>query len=218
MLSMPAGTDPLAVRDAARAFAQEVFGDRFDYVFALHTDAPHPHVHLSIRSLGDSGERLNPKKGDLETWRQTFAQALRDRGVEAEATPRRTRGVTRKAERGPLWRMRQRYEGGAGPVPTTLMAAYKDAALAAARGRGDPATWESKILERQARIRGMWRLQSKILSSSKLGEHQALGEACDRYLSLMPDPDTRRLALARELRAVGKDAARKVDGANDRSR
>jgi hypothetical protein len=43
VLSMPANTDPYAVRDAARAFAAETFGERFDYVFALHTDEPHPH-------------------------------------------------------------------------------------------------------------------------------------------------------------------------------
>lgn len=83
MLSMPAGTDPAAIRDAARAFAKEVFADRFDYAFALHTDVEHPHVHLEVRSLGDHGERLNPKKADLDHWRQIFAQALRDRGVEA---------------------------------------------------------------------------------------------------------------------------------------
>lgn len=46
-----------------------------------------------MRALGDHGERLNPRKADLEAWRQAFAQALRDRGVEAEATPRRARGV-----------------------------------------------------------------------------------------------------------------------------
>ncbi|RAV24172.1 hypothetical protein DQE84_17035, partial [Staphylococcus warneri] len=65
MLSMPAGTDATVVRDAARAFAQEVFAERFDYVFALHTDAEHPHVHIAIRSLGDGGVRLNPRKADL---------------------------------------------------------------------------------------------------------------------------------------------------------
>ena len=44
--------------------------------FVLHTDATHPHVHMVVRSLGDRGERLAPKKADLEHWRQVFAQAL----------------------------------------------------------------------------------------------------------------------------------------------
>lgn len=218
MLSMPAGTDPLAVRDAARAFAQEMFGDRFDYVFALHTDAPHPHVHLSIRSLGDNGERLNPKKGDLETWRQAFAEALRDRGVEAEATPRRARGVTRKADRGSIRHMRKRFESGRGTMPNTLRAAYKDAAQAAVRGRGDQAPWETKIVERQARIRAMWRLQSRLFRSSEHGEYRGLGETTDGYVTSMPSPDTQRLALARELRAAGKEVAKDTDGSVDRGR
>lgn len=62
----------------------------------------HLPVHLTVRALGDDGRRLNPKKGDLEFWRQGFAQALRDHGVAAEATPGPARGVTRKAERTPL--------------------------------------------------------------------------------------------------------------------
>lgn len=82
----------------------------------LHTDTPRPHVHLAICSRGHTGERLNPKKADLELWRQTFAQALRDRGVEAEATPRRARGITRKAERTPLRKVRDRQEAGEGPM------------------------------------------------------------------------------------------------------
>ena len=143
MLSMPANTDAAKVRDAARAFAREVFADRFDYVFALHTDAKHPHVHIAVRALGDRGERLNPRKADLETWRQAFAQALRDRGVEAEATPRRARGVTRKAERAPLRRIRDRHEAGRGEPAKVRRAAYGDAAKAAFRGEAAPTPWEA---------------------------------------------------------------------------
>jgi hypothetical protein len=114
ILSMPAGTSEIVVRDAARSFAADMFAGRHDYVFTLHTDTPRPHVHLAVCSRGHGGDRLNPKKADLELWRQTFAQALRDRGVEAEATPRRARGVTRKAERTPLRKIRDRQEAGDG--------------------------------------------------------------------------------------------------------
>ncbi len=37
------------------------------------------------------------KKGDPQIWREGFAKELRARGVEAEATPRATRGVVKKA-------------------------------------------------------------------------------------------------------------------------
>ena len=66
VLSMPQGTDPYAVRDAVRAFALEAFGGRFDYVFALHTDEPHPHarpVHADKQGRLILHTHLLPIKG-----------------------------------------------------------------------------------------------------------------------------------------------------------
>lgn len=142
VLSMPAGTDIVVLRDAARAFAGDMFAGRHDYVFTLHTDTPRPHVHLAICSRGHAGERLNPKKADLELWRQTFAQALRDRGVEAEATPRRARGVTRKAERTLLRKIRERHEAGKGETARVRRSAYQEAAGVALQGRTERTPWE----------------------------------------------------------------------------
>lgn len=45
VLSMPAQTDPLRLRDAARVFARETFGGVHDYVFVLHTDAGRADIH-----------------------------------------------------------------------------------------------------------------------------------------------------------------------------
>ncbi|NGM80165.1 relaxase/mobilization nuclease domain-containing protein [Burkholderia multivorans] len=108
MLSMPPGTDRPAVKNAARAFAQGEFGGRRDYVFAAHEDEAHPHVHIVVLARGYDGRRLNPRKADLQRWRERFAQELRDGGVEANATPRRTRGVTQRYERQAVKRMRAR--------------------------------------------------------------------------------------------------------------
>jgi type IV secretory pathway VirD2 relaxase len=219
MLSMPAGTDPTAVRDAARAFAREVFADRFDYVFALHTDADHPHVHIAVRALGDHGERLNPKKADLEAWRQVFAQALRDRGVEAEATPRRARGVTRKAERAPLRRIRERHEAGQGESARVRRAAYQEAAKAAFQGQAARTPWEARTLNRQAQIRGLYLSQAQILRHSAEPADRALGVRVEAFVWSMPQPDSQRLALARELRAANEKARREQDvNGKDRSR
>src|SRR5690606_1223097 len=49
VLSMPAGTVPFRVEDASRAFAGQVFGERFAWVFVLHDEDRHPHVHLTVR-------------------------------------------------------------------------------------------------------------------------------------------------------------------------
>jgi len=96
LLSMPPGTGRQAVRDAARAFAAEEFGDGRRYVFAAHDDEAHPHVHLTVQVRGSDGKRLNPRKQDLQRWRERFAAQLREHGVEANATRRLTRGETRR--------------------------------------------------------------------------------------------------------------------------
>ena len=212
VLSMPRDTDPTAVRDAARAFARATFAERFDYVFALHTDAQHPHVHLAIRAFGADGERLNPKKADLERWRQIFAQAMRDRGVEAEATPRRARGVTRKAERTPLRRLRERHEAGQGEPARVRRAAYRDAARVAFRGLAERTPWETQLLQTQGKVRGLYLAQARLLCQSADPADRALGAKVEGFVRTMPAPDTQRLALARELRqanaALGRERPR----------
>lgn len=219
ILSMPAGTSEIAVRDAARSFAADMFAGRHDYVFTLHTDTPRPHVHLSICSRGHAGERLNPKKADLELWRQTFALALRDRGVEAEATPRRARGVTRKAERTPLRKIRDRHEAGAGPMAQVRKGAYREAAAAAFQGRSELTPWEARIVARQQAVRALYLAQARLLATSDKLADRALGNKVEAFVRDMPKPDTQRLALARELRAAN-EAARRAErgGAPERSR
>lgn len=219
VLSMPAETDPATVRDAARAFAREVFADAFDYAFTLHTDAQHPHVHLAIKALGDQGERLNPKKADLETWRQVFAQALRDRGIEAEATPRRARGVTRKPERTPLRKIRERHEAGQGEPTKVRRAAYREAAKAAFKGEAARTPWETQMLDRQAKVRGLYLAQAQLLRRSSDPVDRALASKVEAFVRTMPQPDSQRLALARELRAANSALGRERDAAGkDRSR
>lgn len=219
VLSMPAEVDAMIVRDAARAFAREVFADRFDYAFALHTDTPHPHVHIAVRVLGDGGERLRPKKADLETWRQVFAQALRNRGVEAEATPRRARGITRKAERTPLRKMRERHEAGRGEPARVQRAAYGEAARMAFGDHATRPAWEGRLLERQARVRGLYLAQAQLLSRSPDAADRVLGAEVAAFVRSMPQPDTRRLALARELRAANAALRReRPDAGKDRTR
>jgi hypothetical protein len=52
MFSMPAGTPPDKVLAAVKNFAREEFGLKHRYALTLHTDEPHPHVHMVV-----NGER-----------------------------------------------------------------------------------------------------------------------------------------------------------------
>lgn len=95
MLSMPrGGADPLIVQRAAREFAQAELADH-KYVMVLHDHQANPHVHISVRAESRFGQRLNPRKADLQRWRETFAEKLRGWGIDAEATRQATRGVSR---------------------------------------------------------------------------------------------------------------------------
>lgn len=108
MLSMPRGTDPLAVQCAAREFAQAELADH-KYVMVLHDHQANPHVHISVRAESRLGKRLNPRKADLHRWRETFAEKLRGHGIEAEATRQATRGRSRNFDA--LWRLKAREDG-----------------------------------------------------------------------------------------------------------
>ena len=93
--SMPADVDRASVTRAARAFAADEFRNH-DYLMATHADTEHPHVHLLVKASGHDGRRLNPRKADLQRWREGFAAALGEQGIEANATRRATRGVVQR--------------------------------------------------------------------------------------------------------------------------
>jgi type IV secretory pathway VirD2 relaxase len=97
IFSMPPGTPPEKVLGAVRDFARKEFGLAHRYAMALHTDEPHPHVHLLVKAVSEQGERLNIRKETLRRWRAGFAEQLRARGVAANATERAVRGQSRKA-------------------------------------------------------------------------------------------------------------------------
>ncbi len=100
ILSMPAGTPPDAVREAAKEFLVEEFGGKHRYCFTLHTDTDKPHVHVCVLAAPTrKGKRLNPRKADLQRWREGFAEQMREMGIDANATPRWARGATQKTIR-----------------------------------------------------------------------------------------------------------------------
>jgi len=201
VLSMPPPTEPAIVQDAARAFAQKIFESGFDYVFVLHTDTDHPHVHLAVRVDGRDGQRLNPWINEKQAWREIFAAALRERGVEAEATPRRARGITRKSEHPMLRRLRLQFEAGLGEPARTLRAAYEEAAIAALLGETELTSYEARMVEEQRAIRKTYRAIANHLRESSDRDDQRLGLKVEEFVRSMPAPDSRRLAFARELSA-----------------
>jgi hypothetical protein len=107
MLSMPAGTDTGAFELAVRDFLGEQFRAH-DHLFTFHDDRDHYHAHVVVGLQSHDGRWLNPRKGDLLTWREHFAASLERRGIAAEATPAYSRGKAKDGYRRDLEELRRR--------------------------------------------------------------------------------------------------------------
>lgn len=94
-----------------------------------------------------------------------FAEKLRERGVDAEATPRRARGVTRKPERGPVRQTQERLAPGPGDMARVRRSAYQEAGKAAF-GALEQLVRETRMAERQARVRRFYLAQAQVLQRS----------------------------------------------------
>ena len=120
LFSMPAGTPPQKVLAAVKEFAREEFGAKHRYAMVLHTDEPHPHVHMVVKAMGNDGKRLNIRRDTLRHWRQEFARHLREQGVAANATDRGSEARSNRkrpmASTGPRCAA-LRPTGGRGPWP-----------------------------------------------------------------------------------------------------
>lgn len=69
-----------------------------------------PHVHLVVKSVSETGERLYIRKDTLQTWREQFAYALREQGIEANATPAAIRGKAKSSAKGAIHQHQERLE------------------------------------------------------------------------------------------------------------
>jgi type IV secretion system T-DNA border endonuclease VirD2 len=135
IFSMPAGTDPEKVLGAVRALAHAELSDNHDYVLALHTDTPRPHVHLTVQAEGLDRNRFNPRPVQLNRFRERFARELRARGVAAEATPRRARGQGIAGSSMALVKLRARLRTEGSRQITQSDRRTNEQAIAVARGQ-----------------------------------------------------------------------------------
>ncbi|MBB6505651.1 hypothetical protein F4693_002646 [Sphingomonas endophytica] len=69
------------------------------YVLALHNDTAHPHVHVAYALRNNDGPRTFLSHTDKQQLRETFAEKLRNLGVDANATLRKTRGLDEQPDR-----------------------------------------------------------------------------------------------------------------------
>jgi hypothetical protein len=192
IFSMPAGTPPEKVQAAVRNFAREEFGLRHRYVMALHTDEPHPHVHLVLKARSDDGQRLYLRKATLRKWREGFAHHLRALGVPANATPRHVRGVTIPRKLDGIYRASKRGES------THIQKRVEAVARELRAGRLQIEPGRVKLLRTRAEVQRVWLAISDNLSRNG---HSELATHVRQYVEQMPRPGTEKEYIAARLLA-----------------
>jgi hypothetical protein len=190
VLSMPAGTSAKGLLEGSRAFAREQFALKHRYAMVLHTDQPHPHVHLVVKAMSEQGERLNIRKATLREWRQEFARHLRAQGIAANATDRVVRGVTKPRKLDGIYRANE-------DARSTHIQERREtvaAELSAGGIRVEPG--KADLLKTRQNVEHGWRAVSDALRSDGKSE---IATAVDRFLKEMPPAQTEREWTAAEV-------------------
>lgn len=199
ILSMPPGTDRAAVKNAARQFAAEQFGNH-QYVFAAHEDEKHPHVHLAVKAVDKSGVRMNPRKSDLQAWREHFADKLREQGIAANATPRRVRGIVQKAEKQAVRWIDKAHQEGKRAEPSRARVGRAAAVARELAGQGshvNPAA-QAIALARKKTLRAYGQLARALAQSLDVAD-QKLALGVVGFVQSMPELRTQhQLAVQAE--------------------
>lgn len=200
VFSMPGTANAEAVKDAVRALARQEFQGRHDYAMALHTDTHHPHVHLTLRTVGEDGQKLNLRKADLQRLRDTFAEKLRTRGIEAESTPRHARGVTRRGEVTPVYKIRQR---GGKPLADARKMRQVRRDLEDNGGRLPQKAWDDALIARRNRVMATYDQAATILAGSADPNDRDLARETKRFAARLTETTTQRAEIARSLTGQG---------------
>jgi hypothetical protein len=183
VLSMAEGTPPEKVLAAVRDFAREEFGAKHRYALVLHTDEPHPHVHLVVKAMSEEGKRLNIRKVTLREWRTQFARHLREQGVPANATARAARGGLRPWKLDGIHRAAMRgesthYQRRANEAPQDLVQGTSVA---------EPGK-ERLLATRRAVVQGCEEVGDQLVRQG----HLELAQAVRAFISRLPKPRTEK--------------------------
>jgi Relaxase/Mobilisation nuclease domain len=196
LFSMPAGTPPKKVLEAVKDFAREEFALKHRYALVLHTDEPHPHVHMVVKAVSEQGVRLNIRKATLREWRKEFARHLRAHGVEANATERAVRGNRLPAKLDGIYRAELRGESHHNRTRAEAVARE----LLKGDIRIEPG--KARLLETRKEVQRGWFAAANILAAEGRVE---LAHQMWRFAAAMPPPQTDRELLADDLRGRVRD-------------
>lgn len=190
LFSMPAGTPPGKMLTAVQSFCREEFALKHRYAMALHTDEPHPHVHVVIKAMSEQGERLNIRKETLRQWRSDFARHLRAAGVPANATHRYLRGENASRKSDGIYRASLRGQS------THMRARAETVARELAEGRLKVEPCKADMLRVRGEIREAWKRVGNILHRQ---QQPGLAQQVDQFADRMSQAMTEKEAIAAQL-------------------
>lgn len=196
MLSMPPGTPAKSVLKAARNFARDEFALKHRYALVLHTDEPHPHVHMVVKAVSEQGVRLNIRKATLRGWRQKFAEELRREGIAANATERAVRGGNRTRKTDGIYRASLRGES------THIRDRVSAVASDLKKGTVHVEEGRSQLRATRNAVDRGWRAASAILAAEG---HVELAADVRRFVRAMQPPRTEREEIAATLLERNRD-------------
>jgi hypothetical protein len=147
----------------------------------LHTDEPHPHVHVVVKAISEDGVRLNIRKTTLRAWRQEFARHLREHGVEANATERAVRGKVSRSKKDGIYRAALRGES------THMQRRVAEAMTCLAERRLVAEPGKARLIETRRNAERGWRAVAQSLGAQ--GERH-LAESIGRFVQTMCAPRT----------------------------
>ena len=156
----------------------------------LHTDEPHPHVHLVVKATSEQGARLNIRKATLREWRREFARQLRAEGIAANATERAVRGETRTYKKDAIYRAAERG------ASTHMLTRAQEVASDLAKGRTYLESGITKLNATRRAVERGWNAVSDHLLEASNAE---LAAQVARFAKEMPRVQTEKQRLASKI-------------------
>jgi Relaxase/Mobilisation nuclease domain len=190
LFSMPAGTPPAKVLTAVQHFCREEFALKHRYAMALHTDEPHPHVHVVIKAISEQGVRLNIRNAVRRQWRLGFARHLRALGVPANATDRFVRGETISRKSDGIYRAALRGES------TFMHERAETVVQELARGKLQVEPGKANLVNTRKEVQRAWLELGDILVREGQPE---LAAQVRRFSEEMQRPQTEKELIAAEI-------------------
>ena len=145
----------------------------------LHTDEPHPHVHMVVKAMSEQGVRLHIRKATLREWRREFARRLREQSVAANATERAVRGESKASKSDGVYRAMLRGDS------THIRARAETLASELLKGNLAAEPGKRKLLETRKDVERGWQATGDILASQ--GQRE-LAAHVRRFVEQMPSP------------------------------